>query len=79
MKYTKEENLTSFEFWAGAKQVADRLTYNELQQLDEYLEELFYDRDISETEINDIFWFEPEIIFEHLMIDENEFYDRPTR
>lgn len=57
MKVYSEISLTSFEFWAGAKANAERLTYEEMEQIDKMIEELYTDR-IYEININDLFWFE---------------------
>ena len=40
MKYIVEESLTNFRFWAGAKDRAAMLTYDELEQVGDYLEQL---------------------------------------
>ena len=41
MIITTEKDLTNFKFWAGAKALAKKLTYTELQQITEQLEELY--------------------------------------
>ena len=79
MKYTVEQSLTEFNFWSGARQVVDRLTDNELKDLDGYIEELFYDEIPTDTQINDFFWFEPEMILEYLGIEEDEFWEREIK
>ena len=61
MQYVKDDSLTNFPFWSGAKSNADMLTYDELQQLDDVLPEYFNTGDgqlPTETEINDMFWFD---------------------
>ena len=55
MKVISEISLTSFEFWAGAKANAERLTYEEMEQIEEIIEELYPDG-IDEVNINDLFW-----------------------
>ena len=57
MKVFAEMKLTSFEFWAGAKANAERLTYEEIEQIEEIVEELYPDG-IDEVNINNLFWFE---------------------
>ncbi len=74
MKYTKDLNLTSFKFWSGAKQ--HEFTYNELKQLEYILEDLYHEKPPTETEINDLFWFETELLCEWLGIDFNEYENR---
>ena len=65
MKVFAEMKLTSFEFWTGAKANAERLTYEEMEQIEEIIEELYPDR-IDEVNINDLFWFEFESVVEML-------------
>ena len=45
MRYIKEESLANFEFWSGAKDRAELLTYSEPQELDSFVEELFEGRE----------------------------------
>lgn len=45
-----------FEFWAGAKDNAEKLTLEEMYILDDYFSEQ-YPEGVSETEVNDWFWF----------------------
>ena len=65
MKVYKEESLRSFEFWSGAKNTAEYLTYEELDQIEAILEES-YPEGLDETAINDLFWFEEDTIAEWL-------------
>lgn len=62
MEYTVECRLHDFPFWAGAKDRVEYLTIGELDQLENLIADLFCDRLPSETEINDIFWFEEDLI-----------------
>ena len=61
MTYTVDEPLSQFHFWSGAKSTAETLTIEQLDQLDEMLPE-FLGENPSDTEINDLFWFNPDII-----------------
>jgi len=63
MKLYKEENLNGFEFWSGAKDRADKLTDNELDQIEVILEDLYPDG-MDETQLNDLFWFDFETVLE---------------
>ena len=65
MKVFSEINLSSFEFWGGAKLNADMLSVEELEQLDYILEDC-YSEGVSETMVNDIMWFEFEWVCEML-------------
>ena len=71
MKIYKEENLSNFEFWSGAKDTAEYLTDDELDQIEEILDEL-YPEGMDETELNDLFWFEDDLIAEWLGYDDFE-------
>ena len=75
MTITKEIRLTQFEFWSGGKQFAEKLTYSELNKLEDYIEDFFIDG-ITETDINDLFWFEDELICEWLDLDIADVYSR---
>ena len=71
MKIYKEESLRNFEFWSGAKKNAKEFTDEQLDQIEAILEDM-YPEGMSETQINDIFWFEPETLREWLGIEEEE-------
>ena len=74
MNYTKELDLVSFEFWSGAKQ--HEFTYNELKDLEYILDDLYHEKPPTETDINDLFWFERELLCEWLNINFNEYENR---
>lgn len=57
MKIYTEKDLRDFEFWSGAKDRAKYLTEDELNTIENELENLYPDG-LSETELNDLFWFE---------------------
>lgn len=65
MKVYSEISLTNFEFWSGAKDTVKYLTYEELEQIEAILEDIYPDG-IDETTVNDIFWFEEDTIAEWL-------------
>ena len=69
MKIYREERLSCFEFWSGAKDTAERI-WEEMGEsgfdtVEAILEDT-YPEGIDETTLNDIFWFEPETIYEWL-------------
>ena len=74
MNYRTDKHLTEFKFWSGAKQ--HYFTYAELQQLDKNLTELFCEKTPTETDINDLFWFEEELLCELIGTDFNEYENR---
>lgn len=71
MKITRELDLTNFEFWSGAKD--HEFTHSELKDLEFMLEDIFPEG-ATETQINDLFWFEEEFLCEMLNIDFEEDY-----
>lgn len=74
MTIKKEISLRDFEFWGGAKQWADVLTPEELDELEWYLDS--GSNEWTETEINDFLWFDTEIWTEWLGITEDELLER---
>jgi hypothetical protein len=65
MRIYREIPLREFDFWAGAWDRVKYLTRDELDQIEEILEELAPDG-LSETDLNDLFWFEDDLIAEWL-------------
>ena len=65
MKIYKEERLRNFEFWSGACDRVKYLTDEELDTIESILEEC-NPEGMTETEINDFFWFEEDTIAEWL-------------
>lgn len=65
MKIYTEKSLKDFEFWSGAKDTVKYLTEDEINQIESILEDSFPEG-MSETEINDFFWFEEDTIAEWL-------------
>lgn len=72
MEISIETKLTNFEFWSGAKN--HNFTYSELNQLEEIIEDIFYEETPTDTQINDLFWFEEGILCEWIGIDFEEDY-----
>lgn len=70
MKITKEVKTASdFEFWAVAGDIVEYLTDGEIEKIFSILEE-FYPDGMTETELNDFFWFERDTIAEWLGYDD---------
>ena len=63
MTIKSEQSLRNFEFWSGAKANAEMMTAEELDSVESELEELYPDG-ITDTEINDLFWFDFEYVCE---------------
>ena len=62
MKIYREESLSNFKFWSGAIANAEEFTLEELEQITIELEAVDDEDGYSETEINDLMWFEPEYL-----------------
>ena len=66
-----EISLVSFDFWSGAKDNAKQLTYQEMEELEFMLEDNFPDG-CTDTQLNDLFWFDFERVCEWLGLEVNE-------
>ena len=72
MRIYSETSLENFEAWSGAVDTLDRVREaGKCDELESILEDLYPDG-MSETELNDILWFEPETVYEWLGIEEEE-------
>ena len=70
MKITSEMSLKNFKAWAGGK-----VTLNKLIELDkcdelEFILDDLYPDGLTDTQLNDILWFDDEWIYETLGIEE---------
>ena len=75
MKIIQHKDLTHFEFWSGAKELADKLSYQELMQITDLLEDL-YPNGLTDTQINDLFWFDGDFICELINKNIDDILDR---
>ena len=75
MKIITETDLTTFKFWAGAKDFSELLTYTELKEITDQLEELYPDG-LTDTQINDLFWFDEDFISELIGVDTETIFNR---
>ena len=77
MQYIVEESLSNFKFWSGAVHNAEKLTNEELDRVEHYFVDLFGEEHIpTDTEINDMFWFEFDTVCECLGLDPDEVEER---
>ena len=68
MTITYELDLNRFEAWSGAKETLERIQREgKCAELENVLEELYPDG-MTETELNDLLWFESESVYEWLGI-----------
>ena len=77
MRVYSEMSLTSFEFWAGAKENAKMLTYEEIEQVGCVLEDIY--EEIEDTTINDLFWFDFSWVCESIGLKYDEENDEVIR
>jgi len=61
----RELNLQDFETWSGATETMKDLTASEIETIEMNIVELYPDG-LTETELNDILWFERDMIAEWL-------------
>ena len=71
MKIYSEKQLRNFDFWSGAYDNANELSYEQLDELEAILEDMYPDG-MDETDINDLMWFEFDTIKEWLGIEDEE-------
>ena len=76
MRIYRDIPLTQFEFWAGGRDTVEELTDHELEQIERILEH-FYPEGLCAGELNDIFWFQRDLIAEWL--DYNDFDELMVR
>ena len=70
MKITSEMSLKNFKAWSGAKDTLNKLI--ELDKCDdlEFILDDLYPDGLTDTQLNDILWFESEWIYDILEIEE---------
>ena len=70
MKITSEMSLKNFKAWSGAVDTLNKLIeLDKCEELEFILEDL-YPNGMTETQLNDILWFDDEWIYETLGIEE---------
>ena len=68
MQYTVEENLQDFKAWSGGKDTLDDLwAHNVVDKVEEYINMVTAGQGelLTQTEINDILWFERDKIYKY--------------
>lgn len=70
--YNENATLADFDAWSGAKDTKETiLEADKGEEFDSMIEEL-YPEGLSETQLNDLLWFDSEWVFESLGISEEE-------
>ena len=67
-----EKNLRNFEAWSGAIETKNLILDAGLEEEFEGLIEELYPNGLTDTELNDILWFDSDWILENLGIKEEE-------
>lgn len=70
--FNENTTLINFDAWSGAVDTKERIMQEgKADEFDNLIEELYPDG-LSETQLNDILWFEEDWIFEMLDISDEE-------
>lgn len=72
MQITYELDLRNFEAWSGAIDTLDRIIEEDKCEDLEFILEDMYPDGMTEGELNDLLWFEPETIFDWLGIEDED-------
>ena len=72
MTIKTETNLRNFEAWSGAIETKKIILDAGLEEEFEILIDELYPEGLTDTELNDILWFDPDWILEALGIKEEE-------
>lgn len=63
MKIVSEVSIADFEAWSGGKDTLDRIiAEDKCDELEAILEDLYPDG-MTDTQLNDLLWFEPETVY----------------
>lgn len=65
IKITEEIDLINFKAWSGGKDTLDDLSSSDIERLQSILEDIYPDG-MSDTQLNDLLWFERDWIAEEL-------------
>ena len=66
MKISYELDLSTFKAWSGAVDTLNRIQHEgKCEALEAILEDIYPDG-MTETELNDLLWFEPDTVYEWL-------------
>ena len=72
MQFLVERDLTNFEFWQGAKYTREHMTDEQVEQIEEILECDCPGEYYTETQINNLFWFDSDLIAQWLGFEDFE-------
>ena len=69
MQYLVNERLRDFKFWGGSAYNVATLTLAQLDELEDIIPDMYESETLTDTQINDLFWFDFDLICEWLGID----------
>lgn len=72
----KEIALRDFEFWSGGADRANQCSAEELDTLEQFFEETEPEEGWTDTDINNMFWFEFDTLAQYLGYKDEEDFDR---
>ena len=72
MQFLVERDLTNFEFWQGALYTREHMTDEQIDEIEQILECDYPGEYYTETQINDLFWFDSDLIAEWLGFEDFE-------
>jgi hypothetical protein len=76
MEYKVETSLYNFPAWQGGRDTLDVIIDKcDCQEVEEFIETVFFDQDVTDEDINDFLWFERDAIAEHLGYTDWESYE----
>lgn len=75
LKIINECGLNNFDFWNGAKDRAAKLTEQDFDLIECELK-MLYPEGLTDTQLNDLFWFDFDFIVQILGYDDEEAFDK---
>ena len=76
MEIKKEMSLREFEAWSGGAANLKRIIeLDKVEEVESYLQDMFYSEVPTETQVNDVLWFEIDYILDLLGLTQEEFYN----
>lgn len=71
MKIWSDDSIRNFNFWSGARDTVNDLTWEDFDILEPLIEEMF-GGEVEDVDLNDFFWFERDIIASWLGYEDYE-------
>lgn len=76
MQYKVETSLRNFPAWCGGKDTLDTLIErDDCDAVEDLLDNIFFETDVTDGDINDYLWFNRDEIAEHLGYEDWEAYE----